>query len=91
MIEQDMMFMFFAGFLIFVIGICIGQFMLKADTESAVRKVEQWIDDTTSNKWVQYEIYQDLEEKYEALLREYEQYRGTMKAINDCCKGDKSE
>ena len=86
-----MMFMFFAGFLIFVIGICIGQFMLKADTESAVRKVEQWIDDTTSNKWVQYEMYQELEEKYENVLREYEQYRGTMRAIDDCCKKSKKD
>lgn len=86
MFEQDIMFMFFISFLIFVIGLCTGQFMLKADTESAVRKVEQWIDDTNSNKWVQYEMYQELEEKYEALLCEYEQYRGTMKAINDCNK-----
>ena len=28
-------------------------------------------------------MYENLETKYDALLREYEQYRGTMKAIDD--------
>ena len=37
-------------------------------------------------------MYENLENKYEGLLREYEQYRGTMKAIDDCCKrGDNDD
>lgn len=90
MFEQDLMCAFFCGFLIFIVGMCIGYCMLKSDAESAISKVSQWIDDTTSNKWVQYEMYYELEKKYDNLLSEYEQYRGTMKAINDCCKKDES-
>lgn len=50
----------------------------------AIETVEQWIQDTESNQWVQYSMYKDLEEKYDKLVREYEQYRGMIKAIKDC-------
>lgn len=50
----------------------------------AIETVEQWIQDTKSNKWVQYSMYKDLEEKYDKLVKEHEQYRGMIKAIKDC-------
>lgn len=50
----------------------------------AIENVEQWIKDTKSAQWVHYPIYKELEEKYDKLVREHEQYRGMIKAIKDC-------
>lgn len=69
--------------LTFVIGFCLGHTVLHKDAWLLIDRISQWIDDTNSNKWVQYSMYENLENKYEGLLREYEQYRGTMKAIDD--------
>ena len=85
MIDEITM-LFLGCILAFVIGFCVGHTVLHKDTWLTLDKISQWIDDTNSNKWVQYSMYEDLEVKYDALLREYEQYRGTMKAIDDCCK-----
>lgn len=49
----------------------------------AIETVEQWINDTNSNQWVHYSMYSELEEKYDKLVREHEQYRGMVKAIKD--------
>ena len=70
-------------FLTFVIGFCLGHTVLHKDAWLLIDRISQWIDDTNSNKWVQYSMYENLENKYEGLLKEYEQYRGTMKAIDD--------
>ena len=83
MIDEITM-LFLGCILTFVIGFCVGHTVLHKDTWLTLDKISQWIDDTNSNKWVQYRVYQDLETKYENLLKEHEQYRGTMKAINDC-------
>lgn len=50
----------------------------------AIENVEQWIKDTKSAEWVHYPMYKELEEKYDKLVREHEQYRGMIKAIKDC-------
>lgn len=83
---DEIVLMIFIDFLVFLVGLCIGYCMLRSDNASAVDKISRWIDETQSNQWIQYYMYQELEEKYESLLKEYEQYRGTMTAINDCCK-----
>lgn len=81
---------FFLGcFLTFVIGFCVGHTVLHKNTWLTLEKISKWIDDTNSNKWIQYSMYEDLEIKYENLLKEHEQYRGTMKAIDDCCRKHK--
>ena len=49
----------------------------------AIENVEQWINDTNSNLWVHYSLYSELEEKYDKLVSEHEQYRGMVKAIKD--------
>lgn len=84
--ENEIAMSIFCSILTFVIGFCVGHAVLHKDTWLTLDKISQWIDDTNSNKWIQYHMYQDLETKYENLLKEHEQYRGTMKAINDCCK-----
>lgn len=86
MMENEIMMILFCSITTFVIGFCLGHTVLHKDAWLLIDRISQWIDDTNSNKWIQYSMYEDLEEKYELLLREHEQYRGTMKAINDCRK-----
>lgn len=76
---------------IFAVAFFVGYSYATKSSLLAIENVERWIEHTESNCWVQYEMYRDLEDKYEQLLSEYHQYRGTMKAINDYCKkGDKN-
>ena len=86
MMIDDITMLFLGCILTFVIGFCVGHTVLHKDTWLTLDKISHWIDNTNSNKWVQYYMYQDLETKYDNLSKEYEQYRGAMKAINDCCK-----
>ena len=79
----DIMMVLFCSITTFVIGFCLGHTVLHKDAWLLIDRISQWIDDTNSNKWIQYSMYENLETKYDALLREYEQYRGTMKAIDD--------
>ena len=88
------MIVLFCSITTFVIGFCLGHTVLHKDAWLLIDRIAQWIDDTNSNKWIQYSLYENLENKYESLLKEYEQYRGTMKAIDDYHKqkdGDKNE
>ena len=55
----------------------------------AIENVNNWISNHEANCWVQYSMYEELEKKYIKLLSEYEQYRGMIKAIDDC--GDKHD
>ena len=91
MTENEIAILIFCSLLTFVIGFCVGHTVLHKDTWLTLDKISQWIDDTNSNKWVQYYMYQDLETKYNDLLKEHEQYRGTMKAINDCCRNNNGD
>lgn len=72
--------------LTFILGFCAGHTVLHKDAWLTIDKISRWIDDTNSNQWIQYNMYENLENKYEGLLKEYEQYKGTMKAIEDCRK-----
>lgn len=86
MFVGDGMVFFFSCLLTCMISLIIGYSWATHDSLNAIENVNRWIEDTQSNRWIQYHMYQELENKYDALLKEYEQYRGTMKAIDDCCK-----
>lgn len=77
------MIILFCSITTFVIGFCLGHTVLHKDAWLLINRISQWIDNTNSNTWIQYSMYENLENKYESLLKEYEQYRGTMKAIDD--------
>lgn len=62
-----------------VIGYCLAE----RDSMGAIRRVDHWISTVEDNRWVQYTMYEELEKKYEDCLKEYEQYRGMIKAIKD--------
>lgn len=62
-----------------VIGYCLAE----RDSISAIMRVDNWISTVEDNQWIHYEMYKELEEKYEDCLKEYEQYRGMIKAIKD--------
>ena len=70
------------GFLLFL-GIIIGYAIATRDGLKSIENVNRWIETTESNRWVQIELYKDLETKYEELIKEYEQYKGTIQALND--------
>ena len=70
------------GFLLFL-GIIIGYAIATRDGLKSIENVNRWIETTESNHWVQIELYKDLETKYEELIKEYEQYKGTIQALND--------
>lgn len=74
------------GFLLFL-GIIIGYAIATRDGLKSIENVNRWIETTESNHWVHIELYKDLETKYEELIKEYEQYKGTIKALKEW--GDK--
>lgn len=65
------------------LGIIIGYTIATRDGLKSIENVNRWIETTESNHWVQIELYKDLETKYEELIKEYEQYKGTIQALND--------
>ena len=62
-----------------IIGYCCAE----RESIGAIRRVDNWISTVEDNQWVQYTMYEELEKKYENCLKEYEQYRGMIKAIKD--------
>lgn len=62
-----------------IIGYCFAE----RESIGAIRRVDHWISTVEDNRWVQYTMYEELEKKYEDCLKEYEQYRGMIKAIKD--------
>ena len=70
------------GFLLFV-GIIMGYAFATRSSLMAIENVNNWINSTEANHWIEIGLYNDLEYKYENLMKEYEQYKGTMKAMQD--------
>ena len=67
----------------FVIGLAIGHMMIAKDSFLAVQNVNNWINDTKSNQWIQISLYNELEQKYHELEQEYNQYKGFIKAYDE--------
>lgn len=82
MMSEIVMMVLSIGFLLFL-GIIIGYAIATRDGLKSIENVNRWIETTESNHWVQIELYKDLETKYEELIKEYEQYKGTIQALND--------
>ena len=82
MMSEIVMMVLSIGLLLFL-GIIIGYAIATRDGLKSIENVNRWIETTESNHWVQIELYKDLETKYEELIKEYEQYKGTIQALND--------
>ena len=82
MMSEIVMVVLSIGLLLFL-GIIIGYAIATRDGLKSIENVNRWIETTESNHWVQIELYKDLETKYEELIKEYEQYKGTIQALND--------
>ena len=82
MMSEIVMMVLSIGLLLFL-GIIIGYAIATRDGLKSIENVNRWIETTESNHWVQIELYNDLETKYEELIKEYEQYKGTIQALND--------
>ena len=67
----------------FIIGLAIGYMMIAKNSFLAVENVNNWINDTKSNEWIQISLYNELEQKYHELDQEYSQYKGFVKAYNE--------
>lgn len=52
----------------FLLGVCIALILLKTEETDAIRNINNWLCTSKSNEWVSYEVYEELEEKYEMLL-----------------------
>ena len=70
-----------------IICLPIGYSWATKDAILIIDRINRWLDSTESDQWVHAQMYMDLEEKYNKLLKEHEQYRGMIKAIEDI-KGD---
>ena len=66
--------------LILVLGFTIAE----KESLRAIKRIDHWIDTTQSNDWVSSDMYFNLEKEYIDTIAQYEQYRGIIKAINDC-------
>ena len=57
------------GFIVsFLLGFSIALILLKREETDAIRNINNWLSTSKSNEWVSYEVYEELEEKYEMLL-----------------------
>ena len=53
----------------FLLGFSIALILLKREETNAIRNINNWLSTSKSNEWVSYEVYKELEEKYEMLLK----------------------
>lgn len=67
----------------FVIGLAVGYMMIAKNSFLAVENVNNWINDTKSNEWINISLYDELEQKYHELEQEYSQYKGFVKAYKE--------
>lgn len=65
-----------------LLGCCFGYALTVRDglleIEKVITKMEH-----LDNHYVEYSIYKDLQDKYEDTVKEYEQYKGCIKALKD--------
>lgn len=80
---NDIVIMIFSMTLLLLVGIAVGYAFATRSSLMAIENVNNWIETTESNHWVEIRLYKDLESKYETLMKEYEQYKGAMKAMKD--------
>lgn len=80
---NDIVIMIFSMTLLLLVGLAVGYAFATRSSLMAIENVNNWINSTEANHWVQIGLYNDLEDKYENLMKEYEQYKGTMKAMKD--------
>lgn len=66
----------------FLLGFSIALILLKREETDAIRNINNWLSTSKSNEWVSYEIYEELEEKYEMLL-ERKKYERLLERIGD--------
>ena len=80
---SNIVIMIFSMTLLLIVGFAIGYAFATRNSLMAIENVNNWINSTKANHWVEIRLYKDLEDKYESLMKEYEQYKGAMKAIKD--------
>lgn len=66
----------------FLLGFSIALILLKTEETDAIRNINNWLSTSKSNEWVSYEVYEELEEKYEMLL-ERKKYERLLERISD--------
>ena len=80
---NDIVIMIFSMILLLIVGLAVGYAFATRNSLMAIENVNNWIKSTEANHWIEIGLYNDLECKYENLMKEYEQYKGTMKAMKD--------
>jgi hypothetical protein len=80
---NDIVIMIFSMTLLLIVGFAVGYAFATRSSLMAIENVNNWIESTEANHWVEIGLYKDLEIKYEELIKEYEQYKGTIKALKE--------
>ena len=80
---NDIVIMIFSMILLLIVGLAVGYAFATRSSLMAIENVNNWIKSTEANHWIEIGLYNDLEYKYESLMREYEQYKGAMGAMKD--------
>lgn len=80
---NNIVLMIFSMTLLLIVGLVMGYAFATRSSLMAIENVNNWINSTEANHWIQIGLYNDLEFKYENLMKEYEQYKGAMKAMKD--------
>lgn len=80
---NDIVIMIFSMTLLLFVGFAVGYAFATRSSLMAIENVNNWIKSTEANHWIEIGLYNDLKYEYENLMKEYEQYKGTMKAMKD--------